>query len=214
MVVDVLRFTTAVEAANSAGAAVYPWRWGDPGAPERARAVGAELPSQPGRGGPALSPLLLRQRPAGSKVLLASPNGATCSVTAAEAGATVFAACLRNAGAVAGAAAALGRPVTVVAAGERWPDGSLRPALEDLLGAGAVLAELTRRRAGVCSPEAESAAALFGAAASVGDLVRHCASGREMADRGRADEVDYAVDAGASNVVPLLNEGAFRALLP
>ena len=42
-VVDVLRFTTAVEAAVSRGAVVYPFRWHDASAAAFARSVGAAL---------------------------------------------------------------------------------------------------------------------------------------------------------------------------
>lgn len=51
-----------------------------------------------------------------------------------------------NATAVAAWADKAGSPVTVVTCGERWPDGSLRPSLEDLLGAGETLAEMTGTR--------------------------------------------------------------------
>ncbi|WP_427168214.1 hypothetical protein ACQF4J_42955 [Streptomyces sp. C1-1] len=53
------------------------------------------------------------------------------------------------------------RPLAVIAAGERWPDGSLRPALEDLLGAGAIIDELVSHGAGPLSPEAAAARACF-----------------------------------------------------
>jgi hypothetical protein len=55
-----------------------------------------------------------------------------------------FTACFRNAPAVA-----------VIPAGERWDDGTLRPCLEDWIGAGAVLSAFIGRR----SPETELAVA-------------------------------------------------------
>jgi len=65
--------------------------------------------------------------------------------------------------------------VAVIASGERWPDGSLRPALEDLLGAGAVLAALRKQHAGPLSPEAAEAADCFEATS---DVVSAVAAGR------------------------------------
>ena len=105
------------------GARVAPRPWPD-----------ATLRAGPGPG--SLSPAALAGVAPGTLVELASPNGATVSLAAAGAGALVLVGCLRNASAVAAAARRLGGPVGVVAAGERRPDGSLRPAVEDLVGAG------------------------------------------------------------------------------
>jgi 2-phosphosulfolactate phosphatase len=114
--------------------------------------------------------------------------------------------CLRNAPAVAAAAAQHGGPVTIVAAGERWPDGGLRPALEDWLGAGALVRDLP----GPWSPEAEAAALAFDAAqARLGALVAACSSGRELYERGSAQDVALAADYGASAATPLLVAGAY-----
>ena len=59
-------------------------------------------------------------------LVLPSPNGATISLEANCRG-YVLAGCLRNRSAVASRAAALGGPFGIIAAGERWSDGTLRP---------------------------------------------------------------------------------------
>lgn len=51
--------------------------------------------------------------------------------------------------------------IGIIAAGERWPDDSLRPAVEDLWGAGAVVAALTELGFAAPSPEASAAVAAF-----------------------------------------------------
>ena len=85
VVVDVLRFTTAVEVAVGRGARVVPLPWPGREAPAR----GAS-----GSGPYSLSPVSLLDVPAGTRVELASPNGATVSLAAARAGAVVLAGCV------------------------------------------------------------------------------------------------------------------------
>src|SRR4029078_6178305 len=140
-----------VDVAVTRGATIYPCRWRDDRAAALARRVEAMLAdgrSNGDQGVPySLSPNSLRDIPPGSRLVLPSPNGATLTVLAAESGTKVVAGCLRNAAAVANACRSLGQVVAVVAADERWRDaddltGSLRPAVEDLVGAGAILTAL------------------------------------------------------------------------
>ena len=100
MVVDVLRFTTAVEAAVTRGLAVYPYRWRDASAAAFADSVQARLADEHDPVGPSLSPSSMAGLAPGASVVLPSPNGSTCAILAAEAGARVVAGCLRNAAAV------------------------------------------------------------------------------------------------------------------
>jgi 2-phosphosulfolactate phosphatase len=207
VVVDVLRFTTAVEAVVSRGAIAYPYRWKDASARAFADSVGAQLCDDPDAAGPSLSPTALLNQVTLDAVVLPSPNGSACSVLAAESGSIVIASCLRNAPAVAEYLTALSLPVTVLACGERWPDGTLRPSLEDLLGAGAVLSNL----GGDLSPEARSAAAAWrDAKDTIANAILTCVSGRELVERGFRDDVVYASAHGVSDVVPVLVDGAFR----
>jgi 2-phosphosulfolactate phosphatase len=140
-----------------------------------------------------------------------SPNGATI---AASVEGVVVAACLRNAAAVGGwlrreGFGVAGRPLTVIAAGERWPDGTLRPAVEDLVGAGAVIASLGRCSTR-CSPEAAIAVAAFRAAAgSLAAILGDSASGRELSEAGYGDDVRVAAALNVDDVVPGLRDGRF-----
>jgi 2-phosphosulfolactate phosphatase len=98
--------------------------------------------------------------------------------------------------------------VAVLAAGERWPDGSLRPAAEDLIGAGAIVAGLDPAGA---SPEAQLAAAAFWSVSeSLDATLLACASGRELRDRGFAVDVHVAASLDASEAVPVIgDDGGF-----
>lgn len=208
VVVDVLRFTTAVEAAASRGVAVYPYRWRDATAVAFADSVHAVLADGRDAAAPSLSPSSMHALSHGTSVVLPSPNGSTCAIAASEAGAAVLAGCLRNAAAVGAWADEADGPVTVIACGEKWPDGSLRPALEDLLGAGAILAAMT----GHPSPEARAAIAAFhDAAPRLLEALSQCASGRELSEKGWHADIGYAAELNVSSTVPVLTDGAFRA---
>ncbi|MET8419739.1 2-phosphosulfolactate phosphatase [Streptomyces sp. NPDC005134] len=161
-----------------------------------------------------LSPAALRSAPFAQRLVLPSPNGSSIAAAAGEA--MVVAGCLRNASAVGRWLAqhgygTLDRPVAVIASGERWPDGSLRPALEDLLGAGAVLAALRKQCGGPLSPEAAAVADCFEATPDVMTAVTSSASGRELTDGGFAKDVDIATELDVCDIVPILTDGAFTA---
>lgn len=206
IIVDVLSFSSCVEIACSRGALVLPHRFGDDSAEAHAREQRAVLACGRGGEGWSLSPASLLDVPAGTRLVLPSPNGSTLSLASRTP--RVVAGCLRNAAAVAAFASRQPGPVTVVAAGERWPDGSLRPAVEDLLGAGAILRHLPGRR----SPEAAVAELAFAPALQgLGDLLRDCASGIELRERGFARDVELAAMVDASACVPVLEHGAYRA---
>jgi len=139
-----------------------------------------------------------------------SPNGSTLSFIAASFGNRVIAGSLRNAMAVADAVRAQGQSVAVIAAGERWQSGNLRLALEDLIGAGAIVSYLDESR---LSPEAKSAKAVFQSVKlNLRSTLMECASGRELVDRGFAEDVEIASCLNESSVVPLLMEGAFTRM--
>lgn len=218
VVIDVLSFTTSVTVAVESGTRVFPYAWRDDTALAFARDHAAELAVGRRKTTPAfpwsLSPAALRRAPSTPRLVLPSPNGS--AIAAAAGDATVVAGCLRNATAVARWLASHGygvleRPVGVIAAGERWPDGSLRPALEDAYGAGAIIAELSERGAGSLSPEAAAVRSSFYGTADVAEAVADSSSGRELAQDGFADDVAIATELDTTSVVPVLTNGAFQS---
>lgn len=207
VIVDVLSFSTAVDVAVSRGAQILPYPYGQESAAGYAEAHDAVL-AQPraARGGQlSLSPQSLNSVAAATRIVLPSPNG---SMLSRETGSLpTLAGCLRNASAVARAALHLGRSIAVIAAGERWLDDSLRPAIEDLLGAGAIV----DRIGGLPSPDAEAMragyAALQGRIASV---IQESQSGEELSGAGFAGDVAVAVEEDVSAATPLLQEMAYH----
>lgn len=195
VIVDTLRFSTAAAAAIRHGAVIYP----SPDADEAyslAQRVGGVVASMGSPSGFTLSPASYETVKRGTRIVLPSPNGAACTRYAAGAP-YVFVAALVNASAAAAAITTTLKGseagVTVVACGERRPespaDDSLRFAVEDYLGAGAIVARLACSK----SPEAHLCEAAFlGVESEIEQLIWDCASGWELRQKGLGDDVAYA----------------------
>lgn len=145
----------------------------------------------------------------------ADPAAADLVEAAASTGAVVLVGGIRNAGAV--AAAVLGEQeqraartsVSVVAAGDAR-DASLRFAVEDLLGAGAVIAALAERGIDHSSPEAAAACESYrGLRRASRHLLTASGSGRSLP--GPAEAVHREAAADSSVAVPVLTGQAFTA---
>ncbi|MCR1780987.1 2-phosphosulfolactate phosphatase [Nocardioides carbamazepini] len=223
IVVDVLSFTTALSVATSRGTRVHPFPWKEDRALAYAEELGATLAvgrleaRRSAVPPPSLSPAQLLAGQPVDRLVLPSPNGSTICAALQESDAhpRVVGAALRNRAAVARWTAdrlAEGAVVAVVASGERWPDGSLRPAVEDLWGAGAVLDALPAPAASLLGPEALHARAAY---RSVADGFRAaldaCASGQELIGIGFGEDVTTAAELDADEVVPLLTADGFVA---
>ncbi|WP_154096202.1 2-phosphosulfolactate phosphatase [Microbacterium testaceum] len=139
---------------------------------------------------------------------------AALALAAEAAGAHVVVGGLRNAAAVADHVLAVQRArgertsISIVAAG--YPDGdeAVRFAVDDLLGAGAVIAALGDLGIDHASPDAAVAGEGFRA---LGGAVRHLltasGTGRALAADGGRDGVLHAAARDAASVVPVLRDG-------
>ena len=209
VIVDVLRFSSCVAVAVERGSSVYPCAY-EAEADEIARRVGGRVAVAPpgSRAGFALVPTFTEAQ-AGEAIVLRTLNGAECTLLAASAP-HVFAGALLNASAVARAVAqildASDLCATVVACGERRPDTmdgeAISFAIEDYLGAGAVLSAIGRD----LSPEARVCTAAF--ERSRGDvlgLLLDCGSGRQLRAWGLEDDARFAAQIDAHACVPKLS---------
>lgn len=206
VIVDVLSFSTAVEIATNNKAIVFPYRWKDESAIDYAKSVNAELASikRISSNGYSLSPASVINIPAEARLVLPSPNGASLTLRTGKT--PTLAGCLRNCKAIAHFAQNYGNRISVIPAGERWEDGSLRPAIEDLLGAGAILGYLDGKK----SPEAEAAVATFqGFKNNLATALKQCSSGKELIARGFTKDIELACAINTSNCVPLLTHNAY-----
>lgn len=204
VIVDVLSFSTAIEIAVNRGAVVFPYRWKDEAVFDYAASVKAEVADAKNVNGYSLSPASLRELPAGARLVLPSPNGSTLSLLSDSV--PTIAGCLRNARAVAVSAMRRGQNIAVVPAGERWEDGTLRPCLEDLLGAGAIISYLH----GTVSPEAMAAVSAFESASEeIYKRLKCCSSGKEKLERAEETDVELAAQLNVSSCVPVLCRDAY-----
>lgn len=226
VVVDVLSFTTCVSVALDRGAEVFPYAWKDTSAEDFAAHHGAQLAGPRDGGGLSLSPASLRAADSLDRVVLPSPNGSALCHELAGHVPLVAAVSLRNAAATADWVAANlpeDAVIAVIPAGERWHDGTLRPAVEDQIGAGAFIAGLAATGKGGYdadegrdgrhgySPESVAAMAVYEAAEPrLREMLHGCASGRELAGAGYAADVDIAAELDDSDAVAILADRVFR----
>lgn len=214
VIVDTLRFSTATITATHHGGLIYPCSL-DEDAVELARRIGGEVAVSrqhaPDKRRFSLSPATYFDIEPGTKVVLASPNGATCS-RYGEQVPYLFIGALVNARAVAAVISSLAEQenlaVTVIACGERWQtpseDGTLRVAIEDYLGAGAILSYLQ----GAKSPEAcVCEGAFVQVRAELESILWDCGSGRELREKGFATDVQHAARLNLYQTVPYMRDG-------
>lgn len=211
VIVDTLSFSSAVATAVQHDAVIYPCATTDD-LEALGRRHGAEIAVRrhevPAKGRFSLSPLTYVGIEAGTRIIIASPNGAACSAHGRSAPHLLVGA-LNNARAVAAAVSSLldrtPLAVTVVACGERWKtpteDGAIRFALEDYLGAGAILSRLSHDP----SPEARACAAAFvGSRDDLPRLIEDCGSGRELRAMGFGQDAAHAAKLDCYDAVPVM----------
>jgi 2-phosphosulfolactate phosphatase len=223
VVVDTLRFSTAAATAVHHGALIYPCPVDEALVTALAQRVGGEVAFQRHPASTSarfsLSPRSYLAVEPGTRVVLPSPNGSTCCQYGPRTPA-LFVGALVNAQAVAGAVSHLltTQPqlnVTVLACGERWripaEEGVLRFALEDYLGAGAVLSALPFSQ----TVEAQACGATFRAMHDrLEAILWECESGQELLTKGLGEDVRHAAQLNVYDTAPVLRGERLEAFMP
>lgn len=212
IIVDVLSFSSTVVSALNKGAIIYPYPPNLDGK-QYAESIGAEFILGRAEAArldkPTLSPVSFNQEHNRKKYVITSLNGSFCTWIASKVPALLVGSLL-NARSVADAANLIQKQtkanITVIPCGEQWEDyklheDTLRPAMEDYLGAGAVLSYL----AGNKSPEAELCATSFlQAKQNINEFIWDCGSGRELREKGFDSDVTHCSRLNVYQTVPVL----------
>jgi len=214
VIVDTLSFSTTVANALNMGVKIYPCALGDDPS-ELSNKYDAEIAvgrlEVPANGSFSLSPLTYKNVEENTKVVLPALNGGTCCKFAQSKSNIVLIGTLVNARAIASYIMLLldrmdKLPlISVIACGERYKetnaDGELRFAIEDYLGAGAIINELELEK----TTEAILCEMAFKYSKDIlRDMIWNCESGVELRDIGFGDDVKLASQLNSIDVVPAL----------
>lgn len=224
VVVDTLRFSTAVVTAVANGFTIYPV--GDRESGEKlAASIGANAAGIAGKAKYTISPhtYLNSGDEPNKNVVLFSPNGAACSALVGG-GQEAYVGCLLNARAVGQyvttLAHRLGTDVTIVAAGEQraidtgerivYEKKAAYPvfAIEDYLASGAIMSYTKLAK----SAEARVCELAFsGTKNDIEDILLGSFSGQYLVQHGRQEDVAYAVRLNLYDVIPCIRHGHISA---
>lgn len=197
VIVDCLSFSTAVSVACESGGRVFPF-YDRRLAGKFSTALGLDCAGLRKDGGRTISPQSLEGY-SGAGIVLPSPNGSRLSLCARRG--EVYCGALRNASAVAKKVETLRQDTILVAAGERWADGSLRPCFEDWIACGAIASKIPALK----TPEVVACIAAFAAVQkNLQGALSDCLSGLELAKHGFAVDVEWASKIDASERVAKL----------
>lgn len=225
VIVDVLRFSSAVTTAVANGFIVYPVAEQNR-VEQLARRLSANAAGRSGEARFSLSPLsYLHISPAGArKIVLWSPNGAACA-SLIRSRDRAFVGCLLNARALAWHLNFLARQqscgITLIAAGEQQArctgerilydlKASRRVfAIEDYLGCGAILAHLRLPK----TPEARVCESAFLASRrGLKNLLLNSFSGLFLQQKGLTADVLWASQLNRYDVVPIIRHDRIEAV--
>ena len=221
VVIDTLSFSTAAATAIHYGGIIYPISKSEDRTVFARRinaepAVGRE--DVPAEGRFSLSPLTYLNIEPETRIVVASPNGATCSRYARDVP-LLLVGTLINAQAVAEVLTHIlnttDHTLTLLSCGERWTDpdedGPHRVAIEDDLGAGAILSYLTCDK----SPEARACEGTFRHLQSdLKEALLECGSGRELIGKGFEGDVTHAAQLNLYDSVPVMRGEWLIAYIP